>query len=310
MKSKTSDPSLLQGSGILQEALEVSPCKQSAATHFIISHGNRLKYIISLNNGISKLKETIAPYNYKLKILLSLLPFIPLEFLAKVGLGCFAQVELHEYIKAHVPNQHEWNILVGTYDSAQKIVFQSFSTLNEPSLFVKVGNQGSANQMEQEIRFLKRAGEYRSFNLPNLRHSELMSEGAPFNIQVTDEFEGEKIPPVLNKEIYQIAKEIAGEPTLIDGIPHTFSHGDFAPWNIRKKGSSYTVFDWEHCGMRPMGYDAAYFIIMSEIALNKRKFDKAFEIASRQLQQFEPDLKLNRELIFREFTRTTKALSY
>lgn len=308
--STAPQPYINYGSGILREAIKITSCPKSEATHFAICHGSNIKFLVRLRHGIPHLKKTVAAYNKKLAILLRFLPFIPASILRIAGLGYFARISLHSSLKKILHPPTDWNILVGTYDSAQKIVFQSFSTQNEPSLFVKVGNQGSANQMEQEIRFLKRAGEYRSFNLPYLRHSELMSEGAPFNIQVTDEFEGEKIPPVLNKEIYQIAKEIAGEPTLIDGIPHTFSHGDFAPWNIRKKGSSYTVFDWEHCGMRPMGYDAAYFIIMSEIALNKRKFDKAFEIASRQLQQFEPDLKLNRELIFQEFARTTKALSY
>lgn len=308
--STAPQPYINYGSGILREAIKITSCPKSEATHFAICHGCNIKFLVRLRHGIPHLKKTVAAYNKKLAILLRFLPFIPASILRIAGLGYFARISLHSSLKEILHPPTDWNILVGTYDSAQKLVFQYFPQQSKSCLFVKVGNHGSANQMEQEIRFLKRAGEYKSFNLPNLRHSELISEGAPFNIQVTDEIEGEKIPPVLNKEIYQIAKEIAGEPTLIDGIPYTFSHGDFAPWNIRKKGSSYTVFDWEHCGMRPMGYDAAYFIIMSEIALNKRSFANAFEIASRQLQQFEPDLKLNRELIFQEFARTTKALSY
>ena len=298
------------GSGILQEALTIVRCDRKEATHFVIQHGNRLKFLIDLESGIGYLKRTIAAYDIGLILLLRLISFIPKRLLIHAKLGFFANVKLHPTIAEHVPSKSCWNILVGTYDRAQKLIFQCFSTIGKPCFFIKIGNRGSAEQMEKEMRFLQHPHTFESFDIPRLSHSELISEGAPFNIQITDAFEGNKIPPVLNKKIYQIAKEIAGEPTLIDGIPYTFSHGDFAPWNIRKKGSSYTVFDWEHCGMRPLGYDAAYFIIMTEVALHKRCFNDAFEIACQQLHQLEPDLELNRELIFQEFARTTKALSY
>ena len=164
--------------------------------------------------------------------------------------------------------------------------------------------------MEKEILFLKNNQRYQSFEIPHLKYSELISAGAPFNIQVTDEFQGARIQPVLNEEICRIAKEIAGPSVLIDGTPHTFSHGDFAPWNIRRTGCTYTVFDWEHCGMRPEGYDIAYFLIMSQIALNKRTFDEAYEIAVTQIQKFDSQIQFNKEQIYREFIKTTKALQF
>ncbi len=298
------------GSGIINDVLQIRRCRSKEASHFVICHSKRIKFAISLNSGIQFLRSTAAAYNKKLALLLHCIPFIPLRFLHIAGLGYYAKIFLSPAVKHVIEPHYSWNILVGTYDRAQKLIFQCFSTIGKPCFFIKIGNRGSAEQMEKEMRFLQHPHTFESFDIPRLSHSELISEGAPFNIQITDAFEGNKIPPVLNKKIYQIAKEIAGEPTLIDGIPYTFSHGDFAPWNIRKKGSSYTVFDWEHCGMRPLGYDAAYFIIMTEVALHKRCFNDAFEIACQQLHQLEPDLELNRELIFQEFARTTKALSY
>lgn len=298
------------GSGILREAIKITTCPRSEATHFAICHNSHIKFLLHLQSGIPYLRKTVAAYNKKLALLLKLLPCIPTRLLQAAGFGYFAKVSLHPSTKAVIPPGQKWNILVGTYDSAQKIVFQCFADKTTPCTYIKIGNQGSAEQMEKEILFLKNNQRYQSFEIPHLKYSELISAGAPFNIQVTDEFQGDRIQPVLNEEICRIAKEIAGPSVLIDGTPHTFSHGDFAPWNIRRTGCTYTVFDWEHCGMRPEGYDIAYFLIMSQIALNKRTFDEAYEIAVTQIQKFDSQIQFNKEQIYREFIKTTKALQF
>ncbi|MBQ5665355.1 MAG: phosphotransferase [Akkermansia sp.] len=298
------------GSGILREAIKITTCPRSEATHFAICHNSHIKFLLHLQSGIPYLRKTVAAYNKKLALLLKLLPCIPTRLLQAAGFGYFARVSLHPSTKAVIPPGQKWNILVGTYDSAQKIVFQCFADKTTPCTYIKIGNQGSAEQMEKEILFLKNNQRYQSFEIPHLKYSELISAGAPFNIQVTDEFQGDRIQPVLNEEIIRIAKEIAGPSVLIDGTPHTFSHGDFAPWNIRRTGCTYTVFDWEHCGMRPEGYDIAYFLIMSQIALNKRTFDEAYEIAVTQIQKFDSQIQFNKEQIYREFIKTTKALQF
>lgn len=298
------------GSGILREAIKITTCPRSEATHFAICHNSHIKFLLHLQSGIPYLRKTVAAYNKKLALLLKLLPCIPTRLLQAAGFGYFARVSLHPSTKAVIPPGQKWNILVGTYDSAQKIVFQCFADETTPCTYIKIGNQGSAEQMEKEILFLKNNQCYQSFEIPHLKYSELISAGAPFNIQVTDEFQGARIQPVLNEAICRIAKEIAGPSVLIDGTPHTFSHGDFAPWNIRRTGCTYTVFDWEHCGMRPEGYDIAYFLIMSQIALNKRTFDEAYEIAVTQIQKFDSQIQFNKEQIYREFTKTTKALQF
>lgn len=298
------------GSGILHEAIKITSCPRHEATHFAICHNSHIKFLIHIHSGVSYLRKTVAAYNKKLSLLLKLLPCIPTWLLHATGFGYFARISLHPSVKAVIPPDKEWNILVGTYDSAQKIVFQCFSNINTPCIYVKIGNQGSAKQMENEILFLKNSQRYQSFEVPHLKYAELINEGVPFNIQVTEEFCGTKVPPILNEQVCRIAQEIAGSPININGVPHTFSHGDFAPWNIRKNGSLYTVFDWEHCGMRPVGYDLVYFCLMIEIALNHCSLSEAYERATTQVRQFIPELSPIKELILSHFKKTTKSLRF
>lgn len=298
------------GSGILQEALEIAECSRREASHFAIKHKDRIKFLVELTSGTTHLCQTVAAYNSRLAILMRLLPVIPLALLRMAKLGYYAKVNLHPSVEAMVPKRHRWNILVGTYDSTQKIVLQCFCPTKKLCTFVKVGNRGSADQMENEITYLRNFQKSDLFYTPNLLGACLLSEGADFNIQVTEEFRGAKIPPALTKELCCIATEIAGESIDINGVPHTFSHGDFAPWNIRRVGARHIVFDWEHCGLRPEGYDVAYFIIMTEVALNKLDFDSAFQRAKDTLRQLIPALKLDKEQIRKEFSKTTKTLQF
>ena len=306
----TNSISINYGSGILREAIKIMTCPRSEATHFAICHGSHIKFLVQLKSGVSFLQRAAAPYNKKLLLLLRLFPYIPKYVLQAAGLGYFTRISLHPEVQSVLPQTCECNILVGTYDSAQKLVFQCFTNKNTTCTFIKVGNHGSAEQMENEIQFLKESKPYQSFQIPHLDDYALISEGATFNIQVTDEFQGNKVPPILNAEIYQIAREIAGESTIIDGIPHAFSHGDFAPWNIRKSTAGYTVFDWEHCKLRPEGYDIAYFVIVSEIALHRRKFDDAFCIAIEQIRQFDSDFQIDKQLLRQEFEKSVKNLCF
>lgn len=298
------------GSGIIEEALHIQRCTSKSATHFVLCNGRRLKYIINLNGGKEKLVQNIAAYNAKLFLLLKLLPHLPYRLLQLGHMGYFAKVELASEISELVPANHEWNVLVGTYDTVQKIILQCYTGQDSPCTFIKVGNAGSKEQMEREIRFLLNRKPYHHFTTPEIVSSQLISEGARFNILATKEFSGNKIPPALTPDILAIYKELAGNIQLINGEPYEFSHGDFAPWNIRQTETEYTLFDWEHCGLRPAGYDPAYFILMTEITLNLLTLDQAFIIAHKKLQELLPDLKINEELIREEFTKTTKAFTF
>lgn len=299
------------GSGILEEALKISKCSKKRASHFVFCRGQKIKYIIHTGKTSKQhLLRTVTPYNKKLDLLLHLLPIIPLSFLRLVGLGYFAQVTPHPSIKNSIPEGSNWNILVGTYDQAQKIVLQCFTPAQKNSTFIKVGNRGSAKQMEREIHFLKNNKKFQSFEIPRLKQSNLISDDIPFNILITDEFNGQKVPPILTQDILRITKEIAGENIIINEASYTFSHGDFAPWNLRQRKDRFTVFDWEHCGLRPAGYDLVYFIIMPEIALHKRNFDAAFDTAIQQIRQFDSEISIDKQLIRQEFAKTTKTLHF
>ena len=69
----------------------------------------------------------------------------------------------------------------------------------------------------------------------------------------------DKVEPELTEDIVRIYEELAGQKKVIDGVECEFSHGDFAPWNIKKNGKQYTVFDWEHCGYRMKGFDLIHY---------------------------------------------------
>lgn len=299
-----------KGSGILQEALQVQRCRAKDATHFVLCKGNKIKFFIHLQGGEPHLLKCVKAYSGALALLLKLLPIIPYRSLQMAGLGYYAKVNAHAAIQKCIPSGQSYNILVGTYDSAQKLVLQCFNTTQGECTFIKVGNAGSAEQMEREIKFLQAEHNFRRFSIPQISAFRLRSETEPFNIQVTQEFHGEKTEPVMTPELYAITREIAGESTVTDGREYEFTHGDFAPWNIRTTASGYTVFDWEHCGLRPKGYDAAYFIIMTEVALRGCSFAEAFETAVSTLREIDPALQLDYQLIYQEFAKTTKALSF
>lgn len=81
------------------------------------------------------------------------------------------------------------------------------------------------------------------------------ADGATFNIQITKEFVGDKVEPILTQEIVEIYEELSKDKK--NGLE--FSHGDFAPWNLKRNGDKYTLFDWEHCGYRMPGFDLMHY---------------------------------------------------
>lgn len=298
------------GSGIIREAMQINACSRNDATHFVLSHQKKIKFIINLQDGIPPLRQCIAPYNKKLAILMQILPLTPYRILQAARLGYFANIRLHPDVECHLPANTHYNVLVGSYDDSQKIVLQCYQDGKNPTMFIKVGNQGSASQMEQEIRFLRKGNSYHSFSLPKLSGSTLIKEQGIFNIQITEDFKGQTVQPQLTPDIYRIATEIAGPVVDIDGEPYTFSHGDFAPWNIRKGNPSFIVFDWEHCGMRPQHYDVLYFTIISQIALTHCDFECAYQKALAEARRFDPDIIANHDAIRHYFSQTIKTLKF
>lgn len=96
------------------------------------------------------------------------------------------------------------------------------------------------------------------------------ADGATFNIQITKEFVGDKVEPILTQEIVEIYKELSKDKK--NGLE--FSHGDFAPWNLKRNGDKYTLFDWEHCGYRMPGFDLMHYATIVQKVLNGKELSE------------------------------------
>lgn len=294
---------MFENSPILSQVAEIEPCAPSCATHFALCNGRRLRYLISTEGGCRPLVRSVASYGGKLALLMRLLPLLPYRLLAAVHLGFFAKVKLHAAVQNVMPQGASWNMLVGTYDAKQKLVIQAFPTEGGDCRFIKIGNEATEAQMTAEMRFLQKfRTRFHRVQLPELLSAVYRAEGAPFNIQVTREFRGSKVPAELTEDIVDVYREIAGETQRIDGQDCEFSHGDFAPWNLRLTDKGYIVFDWEHCGMKPCGYDLLYFGVVMRLACHGMTFDAAYAATLTDIRRFIPDFAMEKDLFYRLFT--------
>lgn len=288
---------------IINEALVIQPCAATKATHFVICNGNRLRYLIA-EGGERPLVRSAVSYGGKAALLLKLLSYIPKRVLSWVRLGYPATVDVHPAVRAVIPPGYRWNVLVGTYGEKQKLVFQCFDDEHPECLFVKVGNKATEREMRAEMTFLgKRHDSLRCVELPHLLQATFRSETCPFNIMATREFHGEKVDLRLTPAIVKVWQEIAAEEQTDGDAGHLeFSHGDFAPWNLRRKGEHHIVFDWEHCGMKPHGYDLLYWAVVTRLARCGMKFDEAFEAAMDELRRHHVHPGMNKEQFYQLFS--------
>ena len=87
----------------------------------------------------------------------------------------------------------------------------------------------------------------------------------------------------------------------MDGTEYEFSHGDFAPWNIKKASDGYIVFDWEHCGYRVKGFDLMHYCVVSKMMLNGKSMKDAFNEGLEEICSFVPAFELDYELFKQEY---------
>lgn len=290
----------MQDSGIVAQVVRIDTSDRKTATHFALCNGAKLRYLIDLYGGKKRLSKNISTYSKKLTILMRILNILPFSVLSILKLGCFVKVELHievEGCRENAKKKH-WNMIVGTYDEKQKIVLQCFDQ-NEPAVFIKVGNEATETEMNTEISFLRKKNRYESFEIPKLLSSTSRSDGATFNIQMTKEFVGGKVKPLLTQEIVDIYRELSKDTK--DGLE--FSHGDFAPWNLKKNGGRYTLFDWEHCDYRIPGFDLMHFATIVEVLLNGKNMEEAMEIALEKIRAFDAEFEVDKTAFAKEFHR-------
>ena len=216
-------------------------------------------------------------------------------------LGYFVTVNLHSDIDSILKQQKKerWNAIIGTYDEKQKIVFQGFNS-TEPAIFIKVGNKCTVSEMAQEMSFLCKAPSLKNFEIPEIISKVTLDENGKFSIQVTKEFHGKKVKPGVTNDVYAIWKEIA---SISDDGENSFSHGDFTPWNLKKKKNGFVVYDWEHCGLRISGFDLMHYAIMPRLKLNNQNFDTAFDAALAEIREIDPMFDINKKLFKRELDR-------
>lgn len=280
-------------SGILEQALQCEPCARCHATHFVLCKGGKMRYLISLQGGVAPLTRSLVAYGGKLALLMKLLRLLPYRLLTAAHMGYFAKVSLHPAIAAMVPERHEWNMLVGTYWPKQKLVLQCFRKGEPHCVFVKVGNAASAAEMHTEMDFLAAPHHFRLIGLPEVLAMRRAEGDCPFDILVTREFRGAKVKPILTEDIYRMYQELSADRRTENGQTLALSHGDFAPWNIRKQGDRYIVFDWESCAFRPVGHDIVHFLTAVYTNLHGMVLADAVSRAVADIRAYEPDFTID-----------------
>lgn len=287
-------------SGILLQVIKVEKVSKNNASHFALFNGSQLRYLIDLNGGKKKLSGNISTYSMKLGLLMKWIYFFPLSYLEKAKLGYFVNVKLHPYIEECRKNTGKinWNMIIGTYDEKQKLVLQCFNK-EEEAVFVKVGNSATEVEMRTEYSFLYREHQYQSFDVPVLIENGNKTICQEFNIQVTKEFHGSKVAPILNEDIIRIYREISSEKRG----NLTFSHGDFAPWNLKKVRDRYILFDWEHCGYRMEGFDLMHYAIIIENVINGKDVSDAIEIGLLNIKKYIPEFSIDKAAFLDEYKK-------
>lgn len=297
-------------SGILKQALKIEKTEKKDSSHFVLCNGDKIRYIIA-PSGKKRLSQNISTYSGKLGLLMKYLNCIPFWLLEKAGMGYFAKVQLHPEIEKafEQTGKSSWNMIVGTYDEKQKLVMQCFGNDTDDAVFVKIGNSATEKEMSAEMDFLSKRGAYRTFEIPELITAIKADNGNPFNLQLTREFKGEKVEPVLTEDIVEIYKEISAIKFGEHLSGCEFSHGDFAPWNIKKTENRYTVFDWEQCGYRMAGYDIMHYVTVIGVALNNLSFEDAYESGIKEIRKYIPEFEIDKEAFLSEFRRLITQLA-
>lgn len=295
----------MQKSDILSQTVIIENINYKAATHFALCNGSQLRYLIDLCGGKKRLSKNISSYSKKLGLLMQLMNIMPFSLMRWLKLGHYVKAELHNEVEAcrQSTQKKHWNMIIGTYDEKQKVVLQCFNDVGAAD-FVKIGNAATEEEMNAEISFLRKKMQYSSFKIPDLVSSSRRTEGAAFNIQVTKEFTGNKVEPVLTQEIVNIYRELSTD--MKDGL--AFSHGDFAPWNLKKNGEQYTLFDWEHCGYRMPGFDLMHYAEIIEVVINGKGFSEAFESGLENIRKYLPDFSINKDKFLDEFRKLRKQI--
>ncbi|WP_088013313.1 hypothetical protein [Gottfriedia acidiceleris] len=268
---------------------------KNESTHVLILFKGKFKYFISNDkNGDKYLNNALVSYSMKHNLFKYIMKLIPDKLKVKIGIAKYVKLSFNEAVSKEIAlfnslksEKLNFNVLVGTYGKHQKLVLQLFDqgVIN----YHKIGTQNSSNQLINEIEFLDKYDNLigQIMKLPKLISSEIKSK---IFLMSTSEFNGKRVYPKFNRKIYLLFKDVTSIKEIKkdqNGVYMAFSHGDFAPWNMRKIDDKILLFDWEYCGFRFYGFDMIHYIYQIETLLNKREHEVALKIAIKSVKKYD-----------------------
>lgn len=267
--------------------------KNKSKTHFAIFNGKQIKYLIDVNdkNYYNNLIKNQSSYSINHSIFKYLIKVLPnsLSILLPRVKGCNLKINtalrscLHNNIKDKVIG---YNYIIGTEGKHQKIVVQA--VCEDKNIYVKIGNNNTKELIINESRVYKVLNNLDlCFITPKLLF-EYSKNG--ININALTEVKGSEVTTQFNKDILRLYQEIANIKYDLnqnnENIELEFSHGDFAPWNIKKYNDEFIVYDWEYAKMRFKGYDVIHYIFQVEYLLNKLTIEEALDKAITNAKKY------------------------
>lgn len=267
--------------------------KSKSKTHFAIFNGKQIKYLIDVNdknyyNNLIKNQSSYSINHRIFKYLIKLLPNI-LSILPSKVKGC--NVKINKDLKSCLNNNINdkvigYNYIIGTEGKHQKIVVQA--VCEDKNIYIKMGNNNTKELIINESKVYKILNNLDlCFITPTLlfEHSE-----NGININALSEVKGNEVTTQFNEDILRLYKEISNIKYDLNQkneiIELEFSHGDFAPWNIKKYNDKFIVYDWEYAKMRFKGYDVIHYIFQVQYLLNKLPMEEALDKAITNAKKY------------------------
>lgn len=259
---------------------------ETDASHIAVLKNGNIKYLLDIRDNSNKiLANSIESYTLKHKLLKHSILLCPNKILTKNKNFIYVSVTpkeelslfLDKYYYCKNAALYNINYLIGTPGPKQKIVIQLNKGNNIE--YMKLGNTNTLDLMENEFKTINDISVIqKQFEIPIALGKDKIND--KFAIIYKD-FHGKKVKPEINENIYKLYKNISDLKVkkASNGLLYEFSHGDFAPWNIKKIDNKYLVYDWEYAGYRFIGYDLIHFIFQIETLLNKKSEEDAIKIA-------------------------------
>ncbi|WP_040207152.1 hypothetical protein [Neobacillus jeddahensis] len=271
----------------------------NSGTHYALFNGSQIKYLIDKNdkNFYKNLLVNQNSYSFKhklFKIIIKCMPVNLIRFLPNVK--C-CSIEINENLKTNIKENLNKankisNYILGTKGPHQKIVIQIITESGE-KIYIKAGNENVKELLLMEsyvYGYLKGLGCI--FSTPNLLFTEINED---ISLNALDEVVGEEAPLEFNNDIFTLYNDISKinlNNLRLENleIEFEFSHGDFAPWNIKRNKGKYIIYDWEYAGIRFRGYDIIHYVTQVENLIRKSSLELSIRKGVQVAKQYVPYL--------------------